>query len=66
MDDRTNHRIRRYKIALKYIYESLPDEYKLPSDPKPFESYEERFERMKKENEFLGVLVDKFGLKVSE
>lgn len=65
-DDRSNYKARRYKITMKYIYESLPEKYKTPTVPKTFKNDKERFERLKDENEFLGVLVDKFGLEITE
>ncbi len=53
-------------ITKNYIQLLLNEKFEKKLDPKTRSIYEERFEKMKDENEFLGILEDKFGLKVSE
>ena len=59
-----NHR--RWGVAKNYIRLLLNAKFEKKLDSKTRSIYEERFEKMKNGNEFLGMLEDKFGLEVSE
>lgn len=59
-----NHK--RWIVAKNYIRLLLNDKFEKKLDSKIRSIYEERFEKMKSENEFLGMLEDKFGLEISE
>ena len=55
---------RRIIITKDYIYQTLPEKYKSPSDETPFASDLELFQKMKEENPSVSLLSDNFGLEL--
>lgn len=65
-NDTYGYKPKRKIITKYYIRLLLNDKFEKKLDSKIRSVYEERFEKMKDSNEFLGMLEDKFGLEISE